>query len=133
MGADESRQYPRYALEVAVEIKTGDRVLAGRSRNLSQGGFSGLVDDKLLPGTDVFVSLALVFDTDTFSEPLELPARVVWSTAIGDGHQLGVSFRQLSDDQQQFLDMFLRYLEEGLARARTTNEADRDIDDPFTP
>lgn len=131
--AQSSRRYPRFATEAAVELRVGDRVISGRSTNISRGGFCAVVGDMLKPGEQVVVSMALVFAEDTFSEPLELPARVVWCTPFADNeHQLGTSFLPLSEQQQKFLTLFLRYLEQG----EEAREAEQVVgvvedDDPF--
>jgi hypothetical protein len=44
------------------------------------------------------------------SEILPLPARIVWSTPLDDGHQVGLAFRPLTPEQTKYLDLFLRYL-----------------------
>jgi hypothetical protein len=55
-----------------------------------------------------------VFDETSISEPITLPARVVWATEFDPGqHQVGVSFLALPPVQKTYLDMFLRYLEDG--------------------
>lgn len=66
--------------------------------------------------------MSLVFGEDSFSEPLVLPARVVWCTPIGDLFQLGASFMPLTTEQQSYLAMFLRYLEAGPESQATVDE-----------
>lgn len=134
MGA-ENRSSPRFALQAAVDIRAPGGGSTGRTSNLSRGGFCAIVDTAMARGTDVEVSIALIFDEDVFSEPLELPARVVWATQLGPNqHQLGASFRQLSENQRDYLEMFLRYLAEGMRRAEeeaADDEPYEDEDDPF--
>jgi hypothetical protein len=60
--------------------------------------------------------MALVFDEETFSEPLDVRARVVWCTPLGAKYQIGTTFLGLTNENRTYLDMFLRYLKEGLAR-----------------
>jgi hypothetical protein len=127
----EARQSPRYAIEAAVELRHAGVVASGRTDNVSDGGMCVIVDREIGRGAEVVASLALVFDEDTFSEPLELPARVVWSTSIGDSYQLGTSFLGLSADQKSYLDMFLRYLEEGLSANEDDDGEDDTPKDPF--
>lgn len=108
---ENKRQYPRYAVEAVVEI-TGDQgVVSGRSQNVSQGGFCAMVDAPVTPGDMISAKLSLVFDEDSFSEPLVLPARVAWCTELDAAHQLGCAFSNLTDDQSRYLQMFLRFLE----------------------
>lgn len=68
--------------------------------------------------------LSLVFDEDTFSEPLDLPARIVWCTQLGKEFQVGTAFLPLNADQRSYLEMFLRYLEEGSGRREPDHEVD---------
>lgn len=107
------REFPRFALEATVELVGSAGAATGRTGNVSRGGLAATVNGPLEPGEVVTVTLALVFDKDTFSEPLDLPARVVWCTQIGDIYQLGTAFLSLNSDQRSYLEMFLRYLEEG--------------------
>ncbi len=128
--AAETRQHPRYAVEAAVQLRTDGGTVEGKVRNVSQGGFSALASQALAPGTECTARLALVFNTDTFSDPLELPARIVWCTNLGTEQQLGAAFLALTAQQIEFLDLFLRYLEEGQARRRAEQEPD-EPEDPF--
>ncbi len=128
----EARKSPRYALEAAVELRVGETVAHGRTDNLSRGGMCVIVDRAVDRGAEVVASVVLIFDADTASEPLELPARVVWSTALaGDQYQLGIAFLGLEAEQKDFLEMFLRYLEEGLAAREP--ELDDSTDEPEDP
>lgn len=134
MGA-ENRASPRYAVEAAIEVRSDAAVTHGRTTNVSRGGLSALVDRALERGSLVRVRITLVFSADSFSEPLELPARVVWATSLGAGqHQLGVSFAQLRADEHKYLDMFLRFLEQASSSPDDDeDEGDDDDreDDPF--
>jgi len=113
-----TRQFPRFALEATVELTASGRIAKGRTSNVSRGGLAATVDRPVSPGELVTVRMALVFDEETFSEPLDLPARVVWCTQLSDVYQLGTAFLPLSADQRTYLEMFLRYLEEGALRSR---------------
>jgi hypothetical protein len=104
----------------------------GRTTNVSRGGLSALVDHPVERGALVRVSIILVFSPDSFSEPLDLPARVVWATTLGaTQHQLGVSFTQLSPAEHGYLDMFLRYLEQDAASPDSGDEGTDEDEDPF--
>jgi hypothetical protein len=117
------RQFPRYALEAAVEIRPhgAGPVRRGRTSNLSRGGLCAVVDAAIAAGRTVDVELALIFDEGNVSEAIALPARIVWCTDLGDGHQVGLSFAALSSGQREYLEMFLRFLEEGAATKRAAN------------
>jgi Tfp pilus assembly protein PilZ len=129
-GADK-RVFPRFACQLTVELETGaGRVHPGMSRNLSRGGICLDTVDALSPGDEVTVRVTLVFDDERTSEPLELPARVVWCTPFADAHQVGTQFRPLSQDRATYLDMFLRYLEQS-ATSAADDDGGRDDDDPF--
>ena len=132
-GADK-RVFPRFACELAVELVTrAGLVLTGISRNLSRGGICLETVDPLAGGEEVMVRVTLVFADARFSEPLDLPARVVWCTSFGSAHQVGTQFRPLSPDRATYLDMFLRYLEESASSAAedADDHDDEDEDDPF--
>lgn len=122
--SNSAREFPRFALEVTVDFTAPTGRSRGRTGNISRGGLAATVDRPLTRGDTVTVRLSLVFDEDTFSEPLDLPARVVWSTQLGKEFQVGTSFLPLNADQRSYLEMFLRYLEEGNGR----REQDHDID-----
>ena len=125
MSAENTRQSPRFAVEVAVSLR-GEAQASGRTSNVSSGGLCATVDRPVRRGATIEVELTLVFQ-DSVSEPLKLPARVVWVTQIGPGrHQVGVAFLALGRPQRTYLDMFLRYLQQGPAPAPEGGE-----DDPF--
>lgn len=111
-GTDE-RLYPRYALEAAIEFMSPAGSTHGRTKNVSHGGLAAEVARPLPSGLVLKVRMSLVFGEDSFSEPLTLPARVVWCTPIHDNFQLGVCFMTLSTEEQSYLAMFLRYLQAG--------------------
>ncbi len=117
-------------MEAAVQLRTDGETVEGRAHNVSRGGFSAFTPQAIAPGTRCTARLALVFDTGTFSDPLELPARIAWCTNLGTEHQLGAAFLALTAQQVDFLEMFLRYLEDGQARRRAEEEPD-EPEDPF--
>ena len=125
------RQYPRFAIEAEVELVAASGNTRGRTKDVSRGGLAASVERPIAPGSRVHVRLSLVFDEDTFSEPLVLPARVVWCTPIGKMFQLGAAFMPLSGEQTSYLAMFLRYLEEGLAQQPPFYEEVDDME-PFS-
>ena len=133
-GADK-RVFPRFDVKALVEIvRAGGSRVRCMSRNVSKGGVCLDAPVGFESGEDIDVHITLVFDANRSSEPLALPARVMWSTAFGKSHQIGTQFRQLDKDQSTYLDLFLRYLDDS-ARAREEAEADDsdepDDDDPF--
>jgi hypothetical protein len=118
------RQFPRYAVDAEVTIRNrgGGVIARGRTTNLSRGGLCAELDAAPTRGQHVEASIALVFSNDTLSEPLPLPVRIVWCTSLGKTHQTGLSFLSLTPEQTGFLDMFIRFLEDG----RVRDEADAD-------
>lgn len=117
MGGTGTREHPRFAVEAAVDVRLPDGAsLSGATRNLSRGGVCLELDAPAPPGTDVAIHITLVFEVDTTSEPLALPARVAWSTPMGERHQIGCQFLALTREQLIYLDMFLRDLDHDAAR-----------------
>ena len=95
-GADK-RVFPRFDIKATVEIvRAGGKVVRCMSRNVSKGGVCLDARVGLQGGEHIDLRITLVFDANRTSEALALPARVMWSTAIGDSHQVGTQFRQLS-------------------------------------
>lgn len=105
------REHPRYAHEAAITFYALDRSITGRSRNVSRGGLCAELDDEIAVGTSIEIDLQLVFEDNRQSEPLRLPARIVWCTAIDDQFQVGVQFLTLHDETAADLLLCLRYLD----------------------
>lgn len=121
------RAFPRHAVDAEVVLRRGEAVLArGRTRNLSRGGLCAVVAGAVTRGAVVDVAISLVFSADGVSEPLSLPARVVWCTGFTDADQVGVSFLPLDATQSSYLDMFIRYL-----AAAADDDHGPTSDDPF--
>ncbi|KAB2896467.1 MAG: PilZ domain-containing protein [Kofleriaceae bacterium] len=107
------REHPRYAIGTEVTLRTRAGIIArGRTTNLSRGGLCADLDAEPTRGQQLDVLIALIFSAEGVSEPLSLPARVVWCTGLGDHYQVGLSFLPMSKDQTAFLDMFIRFLRE---------------------
>ena len=122
----ETRKSPRYAVDIAITLRrAGGDAVTGRTSNVSSGGLCALVDQPVERGAGVEVEMALIFNEATTSEPLRLPARVVWATELGQGrHQVGVAFLGMSKAQHTYVDMFIRYLTEGAAHGDSRGEED---------
>src|SRR5262249_4992217 len=108
----DQRQSPRYAIALACEILVGEgpRIQA-QSKDLSRGGISLTAPSPLDVSQEVELSIALVFGDNTFSEPLRVPAVVVWSTKLESAYQIGAKFLRPTPETRNFLDLFLRFLE----------------------
>jgi c-di-GMP-binding flagellar brake protein YcgR len=111
----QDREHPRYAHEAAITLNTPGIAISGRTTNLSRGGLCATLAEQIAVGTDTDVDIQLVFDDERQSEPLRLPARIVWCTAVDDGYQVGVRFLPLDAEKAEDLTMFLRYLDDGEA------------------
>ena len=97
-GADK-RVSARFAVELSAELEIpSGRIHRGLARNLSRGGICFETTGVLAAGDEVVVRVRLIFDEDRTSEPLELPARVVWCTPLGDAQQIGTQFLPLSQE-----------------------------------
>jgi hypothetical protein len=105
------REHPRYAHEAAITLNAAGCAIAGRTSNLSRGGLCATLSEPIAVGTDIEVDIQLVFEDDLQSEPLRVPARVVWCTSVDDGHQVGAQFLPLDPERAGYLTMFLRYLD----------------------
>lgn len=51
----QEREYPRYAHEAAITLNTPDRVISGRTSNLSLGGLCAMLPEPIVVGTAVEV------------------------------------------------------------------------------
>ena len=110
-----SRVHQRYVVAVEVQIRADERLVPARTKNMSRGGLCFEIDHALPLDRPVQMRLALLFDENTLSEPLDVSARVVWSTQLGKNrYQIGTSFVGMTNETRTYLDMFLRYLKEGL-------------------
>ena len=133
------RQHPRFAHDVAIKVHFTKRVAngsngqakklvtEGRTNNVSRGGLSASLSDEIAAGADIEVDITLVFDDGMQSEALRLPARVAWCTSVDDGYQVGISFKPLTAERAEYLQLFLKYLgEERAAKQPRTKTLDID-------
>lgn len=126
--ATADRQHPRYAVEAAIILHVATGLCEGRTRNISRGGLCANIAEALLIGAEIDISIVLMFDDNQHSEPLRLPARVVWSTALDNAHHIGVAFRPLDAAKQERLAMYLSYLEQQATEKRVR---DLPVDERF--
>jgi hypothetical protein len=113
------RQYPRYAHEAVITLLTPGMEISGRTRNVSRGGLCATLAEEVAIGTELQIDIQLVFENEHRSEALRLPARIAWCTSIDDSHQIGAQFLPLDSDTNEYLAIFLRYLDdEDAARAK---------------
>lgn len=119
------REHPRYAHEAVVTLHVNGKSYSGKTQNMSRGGLCADIAEQIPLGTDLEVDIQLVFE-DVESEPLRLPARVVWNTALDESFQVGLSFQKLTAENVQYLTMFLRYLEDPSPKLRSRRESTLD-------
>ena len=98
----------------AVTTTSGTKITA-RTRDVSQTGICLVGDDPVNKTEVLAISLVLSFTNDARSEPLNVAGRVVWCTQIGDAYQIGAMFEELNEEQDNFLEMFLQFLDGTLA------------------
>lgn len=120
------RTHPRYAHEAAITVHVNHLALEGRTANMSRGGLCADLEDAIAVGADVEVDIQLIFDEGTQSEPLRLPARVVWCTKLDDAFQIGLAFKPMTQELGEYLTMFLRYLGDGSTAQRRRRESSID-------
>jgi hypothetical protein len=109
----DQRQHPRYAIELDAEVIVGGVSVAGRTHDISGGGFSMLARSPVPVHAMGQVRLALVFSETEFSEHLTLPAMTVWCTPMKGAYQIGVKFAQLDAQNRGYLDLFIKFLDGG--------------------
>ena len=138
---NEARKHPRFSIDVDATIQwEAAPDFKARTRDLSLTGICLISSSPLTVGVVETISLVLAFGQGAYSEPLTLPGRIVWCTAIGSSYQIGAMFEDLSDEQDSYLDMFLQFLDGTLSprgsdmgeieeepRAPTVDE----LDNPF--
>jgi hypothetical protein len=120
------REHPRYAHEASVTLYVAGQTSEGRTKNVSRGGLCVDLSDPIAIGTDLEIDLQLVFEDDTQSEALRLPARVAWCTTVDEAFQVGLMFRPLAAELGQYLTMFLRFLQDGTKATRSRRESNLD-------
>ena len=106
------RQYPRYAHDAAITLLTPGQEISARTRNVSRGGLCATLAEAIATGTEIQIDMQLIFEDEHRSEALRLPARIAWCTPIDDGHQIGAQFLPLDAETNEYLTMFLRYLDD---------------------
>src|SRR5262245_37250745 len=109
----DQRQHPRFATELDAEVIVAEQRAAGRTRDISKGGFSMTAETRLPVHVKGEVRRALVFPDNRLSEPLRIPVSVVWCTAIAAGVQLGIRFERMDPQSRGYLDLFIRFLDSG--------------------
>ena len=124
-GVPGQRRERRYAVDVdaTLTLESGHRVRA-RTRDLSHSGICLIAGESVPSGGPAAVELVLSFGNNSFSEPLNLAARIVWCTQLANSFQLGAMFEELTEQQEQFVDVFLQYLDGTLSPKGIDGEED---------
>jgi len=130
----DKRRHPRFACDLDAVVALGEMRVKARGVDISRGGMCLATDRALTVPAEVQLQLTLVFGSNSFSEPLALPAKLVWCTKMPEGYQVGCMFRALSPEQAQYLGMFLRFLRgEVLAAGDPNATAEEDSEDDKDP
>lgn len=124
------REHPRFAHEAVVTLRVAGKLHKGRTTNLSRGGFAADMSAKVPIGAEIEVDLQLVFEDDVQSDPLRVPARIVWCTAVEEMFQVGISFKPLPAAKAEVLATFLRFLDDSGPKTKAP-KGERSIDDQF--
>ena len=106
-----TRGQPRYSLDVDCTIMALGTTLRARTNNLSRTGVSCMVRQMLAPGTELVIEMALAFGGEEYSEPIRLPATVMWCSKVGAAWQLGARFEEAKPPMGELLEVFLQFLE----------------------
>ncbi len=101
--------HARFACDLAAEIATDRGTATGPVVDINESAMCMLASSAIEPGTQVQVQLRLVLEWGT-SEPLVVPAVVLWETPTQGQHQLGLGFATLAPDTTQRLDVLLKVM-----------------------
>jgi Tfp pilus assembly protein PilZ len=109
----DARRHPRFAVQIDAKVTAPDgEQMTAITKDMSRGGICVVCPKRIVPGSTVGLSLSLILGDNSFSESLELSARVVWCTPIAQVHQVGAVFTGLTREKAGFLEMFLRFLQQ---------------------
>jgi hypothetical protein len=124
------RAHPRYAHEAAITLHARGQAFQGRTQNVSRGGLCADLAEPIVAGTELEVDLQLIFEDESQSEALRIPARVAWCTSVDEGHQVGLAFKPINAELSKYLGMFLRFLDSE-DRVKNDKNRDRPVDEKF--
>jgi hypothetical protein len=131
----DSRQAPRYPVDLQVSVSARDRQLSARTRDLSRTGLCLVMGHQIPLEARIQIRLVLTFAAGGYSEPLILTGRVVWCTALFGSFQIGVMFVDLDRERARHLQMLVAILDGSPSDPSDDEDTDRhsDPDDPFRP
>jgi c-di-GMP-binding flagellar brake protein YcgR len=134
--ARDARQFPRYPVDLKVAVSLKERQLAARTRDISRSGLCLVAPQPIPLQTRIEIRMVLTFAAGGHSEPLLLPGRVVWCTALFGSYQIGVMFSNLDRERARQLQILVAILEGAPSDPSDDEDTDRhhvDPDDPFRP
>jgi hypothetical protein len=134
--AREARQFPRYPVDLKVTVSSKERQLAARTRDISRSGLCLVAPNPIPLQARIEIRMVLTFAAGGHSEPLVLPGRVVWCTALFGSYQIGVMFSDLDRERARQLQILIAILEGAPSDPSDDEDTDRhhvDPDDPFRP
>jgi hypothetical protein len=131
----DSRQSPRYPVDLQVAVWARDRQLSARTRDVSRTGLCLVLGHQIPLETRIQIRLVLTFAAGGYSEPLALAGRVVWCTALFGSFQIGVMFVDLDRERARHLQMLVAILDGSPSEPSDDEDTDPhgDPDDPFRP
>ena len=131
----DTRQAPRYPVDLQVTVWARDRQLSARTRDLSRTGLCLVMGHQIPLETRIQIRVVLTFAAGGYSEPLTLAGRVVWCTALFGSFQIGVMFVDLDRERARHLQMLVAILDGSPSEPSDDEDTDRhgDPDDPFRP
>lgn len=112
---DESRGHARVAYGAAIELWAGDRVISGRSEDVSEGGFMIIADGAVEPGTELVVR----FPLPTSGLIVTCNARVQWCRARDVGKSaMGIELLDTDDTVRQSISQYVGGAEQSIPPGR---------------
>jgi type IV pilus assembly protein PilZ len=99
---DERRRHPRESIELVVRYQRMNTFFADYARNISRGGTFVETLEPLPPDTD----FVFMLDVPELEEPLQLRARVMWTTtrdsaSAGNPAGMGIQFQYQDAEERQ--------------------------------
>jgi hypothetical protein len=103
--AELQKRHPRIEMRLSAELRIGNKLITGVTRNLSVGGVCLEIDRPLAEGTHLGLTLFVVEDEVEAegARGLELQATVQWAAEADRGYALGLKFDPLTPQQSTML------------------------------
>ncbi len=101
---DDRRRNPRYAINVMVEVRSGEDKFIAQARNLSMCGMGFTLNRQLQDQSVVELNFHLDESVDPSRTWLTAKAEIIWAMeADGGSFNTGVRFVELTPDQRRRL------------------------------